>query len=136
MHFLFFLWHWLTLPISLYLYAQVYYVSLPLLEMDEVNLIPNINNAISAVKDRNAEIGGYVEVNTAMLSDLSGNSESNSTGCYPRLGDILDVVDRLATYIYADGFCQLSELMCMPRFPLNEGRTQWRVIWMTDEQAT
>ena len=121
MHLLFFFGSWLSVPISLYLYAQVYYVSLPLLEMDEVNLIPNINKAISAVKDRNAEIGGYVEVNTAMLSDLSGNSESNSTECYPRSGDILDVVDRLPTYIYDDGFLPIVRAQ-IASIPLKRGK--------------
>ena len=33
-----FLWHWLTLPVALYLYAKMYHVSLPLLDRDEVNL--------------------------------------------------------------------------------------------------
>ena len=34
----FFLWHWLTLPFALYLYAKTYHVSLPLLDRSEVNL--------------------------------------------------------------------------------------------------
>ena len=33
-----FLWHWLTLPFALYLYAKMYHVSLPLLDRDKVNL--------------------------------------------------------------------------------------------------
>ena len=40
-----FLWHWLTLPFALYFYAKMYYVSLPLLDRDEVNLNFNDNNA-------------------------------------------------------------------------------------------
>ena len=44
----FFLWHWLTLPFALYLYAKMYHVSLPLLDRSEVNL---------NFKDDNAEYG-------------------------------------------------------------------------------
>ena len=39
-----FLWHWLTLPVALYLYAKMYHVSLPLLDRDEVNLNFNDDN--------------------------------------------------------------------------------------------
>ena len=41
---LFFLWHWLTLPFALYLYAKTYHVSLPLLDRSEVNLNFNDDN--------------------------------------------------------------------------------------------
>ena len=41
----FFLWHWLTLPFALYLYAKMYHVSLPLLDRSEVNLNFNDDNA-------------------------------------------------------------------------------------------
>ena len=41
----FFLWHWLTLPFALYLYAKTYHVSLPLLDRSEVNLNFNDDNA-------------------------------------------------------------------------------------------
>ena len=40
-----FLWHWLTLPFALYLYAKMYHVSLPLLDRSEVNLNFNDDNA-------------------------------------------------------------------------------------------
>ena len=39
-----FLWHWLSVPVVLYLYAKMYYVSLPLLDRDEVNLSFNDGN--------------------------------------------------------------------------------------------
>ncbi len=110
------------MPFALNFYAQLYHVSLSLLEMDEVNLNPNINNPIAADEARNADIGGHVEVNTTMLSHLSGNSESNSTECYPRLGDILDVVDRLTTYIYNDGFLPIVRAHVYASIPLKRGR--------------
>ena len=91
--------------------------------MDEVNLNPNINNPIAADEARNADIGGNVKVNTAMHNDVSAKLDSNSTECYPRLGDILDVVDAWPHTYMLTVFCPLSELMRMPRFPLNEGRT-------------
>ena len=53
----FFLWHWLTVPFALYFYAQMYYLSLPILETDEVNPKFSMNNANAADEGRNAEIG-------------------------------------------------------------------------------
>ena len=117
------------MPNALNLYAQVYYVLLPLLEMDEVYLKPNINNTSAAVENRNAEIGGHVEVNTAMLNYLSGISESNSIECYPRLGDILDVVDRLATYIYGNGFLPIVQAHAHASIPLKRGKDAMVSYW-------
>ena len=53
----FFLWHWLTVPFALYFYAQMYYLLLPNLEMDDVNMKFNIDNANAADESRNAEFG-------------------------------------------------------------------------------
>ena len=53
--FFFFLWHWLTLPFALYFYAQLYHVSLPVIEMDEIDR--KFNNSIAANDDRNSEFG-------------------------------------------------------------------------------
>ena len=58
----FFLWHWLTLPFALYLYAQLYHTSLPLIEMDEINRSEmyrkiNTKETIAAEEDSNAEFG-------------------------------------------------------------------------------
>ena len=41
----FFLWHWLTLPFVLYLYAKTHHDSLPLLDRPEVVLNFNDDNA-------------------------------------------------------------------------------------------
>ena len=56
-----------------------------------------------------------------MLNDLSGDLKSNSTECYPRLGEILDVVDRLATYIYAAGFLPIVRAHAHGAIPLKRG---------------
>ena len=58
--FFFFLWHWFTLPFALYFYAQLYHVSLPMIEMDEINRVEiyrKFNDTIAADEDRNAEFG-------------------------------------------------------------------------------
>ena len=65
--------------------------------------------------------GKHVVVNTAMLNDVAAKLDSNSTECYPRLGDILDVVDRLATYIYADGFLPIVRAHAHAAIPLKRG---------------
>ena len=65
--------------------------------------------------------GKHVVANTAMLNDVLAQLDSNSPEFYPRLGDILDVVDRLATYIYADGFLPIVRAHAHSAIPLKRG---------------
>lgn len=51
--------------------------------------------------------GEHIVLNTAMLNEKSRDSKSNAPECYPRLGDVLDVMDHMATHLYRDGFLPL-----------------------------
>lgn len=65
--------------------------------------------------------GKHIIIHTAMLNRLSGDFRNNSQECYPRLGDILDVVDQLATYIYEGGFMPLVRAHAHAAIPLKRG---------------
>ena len=65
--------------------------------------------------------GKQIVVYTGMLNDSSSDFRSNSPECYPRLGDTLNVVDNLATYIYEDGFLPLIRAHAHAAIPLKRG---------------
>ena len=65
--------------------------------------------------------GEHVVVNTAMLSKASQDLNSDKPECYHRLGDILDVLDHLATYLYTDGFMPLVRAHANAAIPLKRG---------------
>ena len=65
--------------------------------------------------------GKHVSIHTAMLNDMASDFENNSLDCYSRLGDILDVVDQLATHIYDGGFIPLVRAHTHAAIPLKRG---------------
>ena len=65
--------------------------------------------------------GEHVVIHTAMLNKFAENLRENSTECYPRLADILDVTDQLATYIYDGGFLPLIRAHVHAAIPLKRG---------------
>ncbi|MCY4042871.1 MAG: hypothetical protein OXF45_03570 [Candidatus Dadabacteria bacterium] len=65
--------------------------------------------------------GEHVVLNTAMLNKASGDFRRNDLNCYPRLGDILDVMDQLATHLYRDGFMPLTRAHAHAAIPLKRG---------------
>ena len=65
--------------------------------------------------------GEHVVLNTAMLNKASGDFDRNDMACYPRLGDILDVMDQLATHLYRDGFMPLTRAHAHAAIPLKRG---------------
>ena len=65
--------------------------------------------------------GEHAVVNTAMLNEASQDADANSLECYPRLNDILDVVDALATHIYKGGFMPLARAHARAAIPLKRG---------------
>lgn len=65
--------------------------------------------------------GEHVVIHTAMLNKLAENFKDNSLECYPRLADILDVMDQLATYIYDGGFLPLIRAHAHAAIPLKRG---------------
>ena len=65
--------------------------------------------------------GEHVVLNTAMLNKASQDFTRNDMECYPRLGDILDVMDQLATHLYRDGFMPLTRAHAHAAIPLKRG---------------
>ena len=65
--------------------------------------------------------GEHIVIHVAMLNELAGNFSNNSPECYPRLNDILDVTDQLATHIYEGGFMPLVRAHAHAAIPLKRG---------------
>ena len=65
--------------------------------------------------------GEHIVIHTAMLNEAASNFRDNSPECYPRLGDILDVMDQLATHIYDGGFMPLVRAHAHAAIPLKRG---------------
>jgi len=63
----------------------------------------------------------HTVINTAILNE-AGEEFSNITAeAFPRLGDTLDVMDHLSTYLYQDGFMPLVRAHAHAAIPLERG---------------
>lgn len=65
--------------------------------------------------------GEHAVINTAMTNQASRDFSSCDAACYPRLGDMLNVLDHLATYLYRDGFMPLVRAHAHAAIPLKRG---------------
>lgn len=65
--------------------------------------------------------GEHAVANVAMLNDAGADFTRSDIECYPRLGDVLDVLDRVATYLYQDGFMPLVRAHAHAAIPLIRG---------------
>jgi hypothetical protein len=65
--------------------------------------------------------GDHAVITTAMTNDSSRDFSRCDPSCYPRLGDILNVLDDLATYLYRDGFMPLIRANAHAAIPLKRG---------------
>ena len=65
--------------------------------------------------------GKHIVIHTAMLNEIAEDFTVNSPECYPRLGDILDVMDQLATHVYDGGFMPLVRAHAHAAIPLKRG---------------
>lgn len=65
--------------------------------------------------------GGHIVLHTAMLNKAANDFGNNSPECYPRLGDILDVIDKLAILIYDGGFMPVVRAHAHAAIPLKRG---------------
>lgn len=65
--------------------------------------------------------GEHAVANVAILNEAGADFARNDAECYPRLGDVLDVLDRLATYLYQDGFMPLVRAHAHAAIPLVRG---------------
>ncbi len=65
--------------------------------------------------------GEHAVINTAMTNRASRDFSNCDAACYPRLGDMLNVLDDLATYLYCDGFMPLVRAHAHAAIPLRRG---------------
>ncbi len=65
--------------------------------------------------------GDHAVITTGMVTEQSQDFEKSDISCYPRLGDILNVLDHLATYLYRDGFMPLVRANAHAAIPLRKG---------------
>lgn len=65
--------------------------------------------------------GDHAVITTSMSNMLAEDFERNDLACYPRLADMLNVLDHLATYLYRDGFMPLIRANAHAAIPLGRG---------------
>lgn len=65
--------------------------------------------------------GEHAVINTAMVNEGSLDLLKSETSCYPRVGDVADILDHLSTYLYQDGFMPLVRAHAHAAIPLKRG---------------
>jgi hypothetical protein len=65
--------------------------------------------------------GGHAVITTGMVNDASTDFRRCDMDCFPRLGDMLDVLDHLATHLHQDGFMPLVRAHAHAAIPLRRG---------------
>ena len=70
-------------------------------------------------KNRN---GQHSVITTPIVNDAGRNAECVAIEAFPRLGEILGIMDDLSTYLYEDGFAPLVRAHAHAAIPLKAGR--------------
>ena len=65
--------------------------------------------------------GEHAVITIGMVNQLSRKFELVVPECFPRLGDTLDILDHLGTYLYRDGFMPLVRAHAHAAIPLVRG---------------
>lgn len=65
--------------------------------------------------------GDHAVITPAMTTAASRDFTRCDLACFPRLGDMLNVLDQLATYLYRDGFMPLVRAHAHAAIPLRRG---------------
>jgi hypothetical protein len=65
--------------------------------------------------------GGHAVITTAMVNEASRDFRRCDAECFPRLGDMLNVLDHLATHLHRDGFMPLVRAHAHAAIPLRRG---------------
>lgn len=73
--------------------------------------------------------GGHAVITTAMVNEASTDFGRCDQECFPRLGDMLDVLDHLATHLYRDGFMPLVRAHAHAAIPLRRGADIIRTLF-------
>lgn len=69
-------------------------------------------------KNRN---GQHSVITTPIVNDSGRDAESVAPEAFPRLGEVLGIMDELATYLYEDGFAPLVRAHAHTAIPLKAG---------------
>lgn len=80
--------------------------------------------------------GDHAVITAAMVNEPSRDFTRNNGACYPRLGDMLNVLDHLATYLYRDGFMPLVRAHAHAAIPLRQGSDIIRALFENSVDAT
>lgn len=80
--------------------------------------------------------GGHAVITTAMVNGASADFQRCDDECFPRLGDILDVLDHLATYLHRDGFMPLVRAHAHAAIPLRRGTDIIRTLFRDVNSAS
>jgi hypothetical protein len=75
----------------------------------------------------------HAVITTGMVNRVSRDLHSIDLRCFPRLGDILDVLDHLGTYLYRDGFMPLVRAHAHAAIPLRRGTNIIRSLFSDAE---
>ena len=73
--------------------------------------------------------GGHAVITTAMVNEMSTDFNRCDDECFPRLGDMLDVLDHLATHLHRDGFMPLVRAHAHAAIPLRRGADIIRTLF-------
>jgi hypothetical protein len=73
--------------------------------------------------------GGHAVITTAMVDQASEDFRRCDEECFPRLGDMLDVLDHLATHLHRDGFMPLVRAHAHAAIPLRRGADIIRTLF-------
>ncbi|HVM81920.1 MAG TPA: hypothetical protein VMU06_23060, partial [Stellaceae bacterium] len=65
--------------------------------------------------------GAHTVINSAIVNDAGCDFSNITLDVFPRLGDTLDVMDHLSTYLYQDGFMPLVRANAHAAIPLEKG---------------
>lgn len=75
--------------------------------------------------------GEHSILTPAMTNQAAQDFQRAEIECYPRLADILNVLDELATYLYRDGFAPLVRAHAHAAIPLRQGTDMIRSLFGT-----
>lgn len=73
--------------------------------------------------------GEHAVITSAMTNEAAQDFKRVGPECYPRLGDMLNVLDDLATYLYRDGFMPLVRAHAHAAIPLRQGADMIRSLF-------
>lgn len=73
--------------------------------------------------------GGHAVITTAMINESAEDFRRCDEDCFPRLGDMLDVLDHLATHLHRDGFMPLVRAHAHAAIPLRGGADIIRTLF-------